>query len=740
MFGAENGTRKSGETPHQRWRAFERNCVQEIGDRFDERGNRPEGFNPETKLFPAEQKLYDSLRAFYMYLSPDDRAMVDASAGLMFQAHQTQYRDSGDPYPVHPLSVVLKLVRRYSVDATTICSALLHDAAEDTKVTIDLIREKIHPDVAEAVSGLTKIRGRHQRKALAEEENRIKIISSLLDNPRVALIKIMDRLHNLETLGKKKGRAARRKIIHETYRVYIPLAKRLGMFDEANELDAHCLTNTSVEHGEWALKAEQFIQKYFPEEALRKYEKDVRAASLRGTKIIARKPSAADIYRNIGELREVTAADMILYVTIVDHQFRLREKEGSYTKWGERAMLIANGFNWGAFQRTQALDVLQFRQELEGRVTDSLRIYIERSSDSMRAVVTIFPENAYDLEQTSLAYLYSANGRIDYAQKRNKAREKHELLKNKLRLAAADGVSSAQILRQLEFRLPHGFIPVTGINDKGDEEPWSIQAGSTILDYVRDIAESDFNTAVDFLVFRRESGAMEQVDPDYVLQQGDKIHIEFNTSVRRWDPLWIHCFGRDEEGRRIVRNKVKKLMNRLQSEKRTEELVRLGDRIVEAAKRRLEWVMHEEILLDLDRHPEVFKETLGRQVNKKDFFYEVGLGDVSDEEVTHVGRALRALQKNISVVRAYFGTSREGQGSDVLRVAQSQGVDLAHFESDQPIGYIALYIDPDDREKVGEIITAIRKDPSCRKWLARVSMHPLHGTQEEIYYSNGAAS
>ncbi|MDE3154238.1 MAG: bifunctional (p)ppGpp synthetase/guanosine-3',5'-bis(diphosphate) 3'-pyrophosphohydrolase [Acidobacteriota bacterium] len=150
--------------------------------------------------------------------------------------HKGQVRHSGEPYLVHPLEVS-DLLADMKLDVVTIAAGLLHDVVEDTLTSIDRIRELFGPEVAHVVEGVTKIgaipfSSSEERQA----ENFRKMLLAMVDDIRVILVKLADRLHNMRTLG-HLPEDRRVKIAQETLDIYAPIANRLGMSKVKNELE-----------------------------------------------------------------------------------------------------------------------------------------------------------------------------------------------------------------------------------------------------------------------------------------------------------------------------------------------------------------------------------------------------------------------------------------------------------------------------------------------------------------------
>jgi GTP diphosphokinase / guanosine-3',5'-bis(diphosphate) 3'-diphosphatase len=150
--------------------------------------------------------------------------------------HKGQVRHSGEPYLVHPLEVADQLAEM-KLDVVAIAAGLMHDVVEDTQTPIERIRELFGPDVAHVVEGVTKLgaipfSSSEERQA----ENFRKMLLAMVDDVRVILVKLADRLHNMRTLH-HLPEERRIKIAQETRDIYAPIANRLGMSKIKNELE-----------------------------------------------------------------------------------------------------------------------------------------------------------------------------------------------------------------------------------------------------------------------------------------------------------------------------------------------------------------------------------------------------------------------------------------------------------------------------------------------------------------------
>ncbi len=195
----------------------------------------------EKKLIRrAYQRMLKSVKS--EQFKDDDRLSILKAYKLAVKAHSHQRRKSGEPYVLHPIEVARICVTEIGLGPTAIICALLHDVVEDTDVTLEEIREQFGNKVTTIVDGLTKLDGLYNVES-PQAENFRKVISTLVDDVRVVLIKMADRLHNLRTIG-PMPRHKQLKIAAETEYIYTPLAHRLGLYHIRTEFQNHCLAIT----------------------------------------------------------------------------------------------------------------------------------------------------------------------------------------------------------------------------------------------------------------------------------------------------------------------------------------------------------------------------------------------------------------------------------------------------------------------------------------------------------------
>jgi GTP pyrophosphokinase len=181
-------------------------------------------------------RFRDLLRKVRSYRESEDLSLIKKAYEFSLQHHKGTARESGEPYLAHPLQVAT-LLAEMRLDTTAIAAGLLHDVVEDTSVTVDEIKTEFGEQVAHIVEGVTKIsKIEFASSEEAQAENVRKMVLAMMDDIRVVLIKLADRLHNMRTL-KFLSPERQQKIARETLDIYAPIAHRLGMGKIRGELE-----------------------------------------------------------------------------------------------------------------------------------------------------------------------------------------------------------------------------------------------------------------------------------------------------------------------------------------------------------------------------------------------------------------------------------------------------------------------------------------------------------------------
>ena len=199
----------------------------------------------ENKAIAQEYK--ELLRISYQTLSAEDKKIIRKAFDVAVDAHKDQRRKSGEAYIFHPIAVAKIVARDIGLGATSIAAALMHDVVEDTDITVQDIEKMFNPKIAQLVEGLTKIaKVKTDQEISIQAENFRKMLLTLNDDVRVILIKIADRLHNMQTMGSMVD-YKQAKIASETLYIYAPLAHRLGLYNIKTKLEDLGLKYTEPE-------------------------------------------------------------------------------------------------------------------------------------------------------------------------------------------------------------------------------------------------------------------------------------------------------------------------------------------------------------------------------------------------------------------------------------------------------------------------------------------------------------
>jgi GTP diphosphokinase / guanosine-3',5'-bis(diphosphate) 3'-diphosphatase len=197
----------------------------------------------ETEELIIQRAYRQLLKSIKTPLTDDDKKNMRRAYEMAVEAHREQRRKSGEPYILHPIEVARICAEEVGLGPTAVVAALLHDVVEDTDVTLDQIKTEFGEKIATIVDGLTKLDATETDGDSIQAENFKKILGTLVDDVRIVLIKMADRLHNMRTLGSMPHHK-QLKIAAETEYIYAPLAHRLGLYNFRSEFLDLCLKIT----------------------------------------------------------------------------------------------------------------------------------------------------------------------------------------------------------------------------------------------------------------------------------------------------------------------------------------------------------------------------------------------------------------------------------------------------------------------------------------------------------------
>ena len=171
------------------------------------------------------QSLIKSIKSYNPNTDVDE---ITRAYGYMVRAHEGQFRNSGEPYAIHPMAVA-KILASLNMDDATIIAGLFHDVVEDTEITYEDLEYLFSKEIADLVDGVTKLKQiKFKTKKDNQAENLKKMILAMAKDIRVIIIKLSDRLHNMRTL-EYMTREKQIEKANEVLEIYAPLAHRLGM-------------------------------------------------------------------------------------------------------------------------------------------------------------------------------------------------------------------------------------------------------------------------------------------------------------------------------------------------------------------------------------------------------------------------------------------------------------------------------------------------------------------------------
>lgn len=188
----------------------------------------------ENEQLALQREYRRLMKALPAPLDHTDKKNLRKAFEMGLEAHSKQRRKSGEPYFFHPIEVARICVNEIGLGPTAAVCALLHDVVEDTDVTMEDIRREFGDKIGHIVDGLTKLDGLYNSPS-EQAENFKKVLSTLVEDVRVVLIKIADRLHNMRTIA-PMPRHKQLSIAAETDYIYAPLAHRLGLYNIKSEL------------------------------------------------------------------------------------------------------------------------------------------------------------------------------------------------------------------------------------------------------------------------------------------------------------------------------------------------------------------------------------------------------------------------------------------------------------------------------------------------------------------------
>jgi GTP pyrophosphokinase len=247
-------------------------------------------------------RQYELVEKIKSYDPDADEDMINRAYVFAMKAHGAQKRASGDPYFSHPVEVAYKLTQ-FKLDTASIVTALLHDVVEDTEVSLDDIEASFGREIRGLVDGVTKLsRLEGKSENLKQAENFRKLLIAMSEDLRVLLVKLADRLHNMETLGHIKSPEKRQRIARETVEIYAALAERIGMRHVKEELQELAFKELYPEARESIIKRLDYLREQGAAELEKTkaiIEEKLHEAGLANAQIIGREKKPFSIWKKM---------------------------------------------------------------------------------------------------------------------------------------------------------------------------------------------------------------------------------------------------------------------------------------------------------------------------------------------------------------------------------------------------------------------------------------------------------
>lgn len=251
-------------------------------------------------LLPADNNNSKLTQLLKSYLSQKEIELVWEAYRYSNKAHMGQKRVGGEAYISHPVSVAC-IASEFHLDAASIQAALLHDVVEDTPSTADDIKKKFGSQVAKLVDGLSKLDKVHfENDTEAQAENFRKMLLAMSQDVRVILIKLADRLHNMQTLAPLKP-SKRKKISQETLDIYAPIANRLGLnsvYQKLEDLSFQYIHPLRYKTIQKAIIASRGNRKEIIEKTLMAIEEKLKKSGIKA-EVTGREKNPASIHRKM---------------------------------------------------------------------------------------------------------------------------------------------------------------------------------------------------------------------------------------------------------------------------------------------------------------------------------------------------------------------------------------------------------------------------------------------------------
>ncbi|BCY28701.1 RelA/SpoT family protein [Flavobacterium okayamense] len=591
----------------------------------------------ENKAIAQEYK--ELLRISYQTLSDEDKKLIRKAFDVAVDAHKDQRRKSGEAYIFHPIAVAKIVASEIGLGATSIAAALMHDVVEDTEITVEDIEKMFNPKIAKIVEGLTKIaKVKTEQDISLQAENFRKMLLTLHEDVRVILIKIADRLHNMQTMGSMAD-YKQAKIASETLYIYAPLAHRLGLYNIKTQLEDLGLKYTEPEvYNEIVSKIKETKQE---QDAYIKDISDILSASLKEEGvdfIIKGRP------KSIYSIRRKMRAQNVSFEEVYD-KFALR-----------------------IIYKSNAHDEKFLAWKIYSVVTDHYRPSPSRLRDWISSpkstgyealhITVMGPKGRWveiQVRSERMDEIAEKGYAAHYKYKNADDDEEHglEIWLNQLKEALENQTSSAVDFVE-DFKLNLYAKEIYVFTPKGDIK--SLPKGATALDFA-------FSIHTDIGLHTRGTRVNGKLVPlNHVLNSGDQVDV-ITSQNQKPNSQWLEFVTTSR-----ARTKIKNVLN-----DNARRIAEDGKELLTRKLRHLKITLNESVVNELVNY---FKLQ-----TSLDLFYRIGIGAIENQQLKDF-----AAQKSNTLVNFFKKTikrSPSGQNEQISKNEISKKYDLLVFGKEQ---------------------------------------------------------
>jgi len=591
----------------------------------------------ENKAIAQEYK--ELLRISYQTLTEDDKKIIRKAFDVAVDAHKDQRRKSGEAYIFHPIAVAKIVARDIGLGATSIAAALMHDVVEDTDITVQDIEKMFNPKIAQLVEGLTKIaKVKTDQEISVQAENFRKMLLTLNDDVRVILIKIADRLHNMQTM-ESMADYKQAKIASETLYIYAPLAHRLGLYNIKTQLEDLGLKYTEPEvYNDIVSKIKETKEE---QDAYIKFISDVLSQSLQNEGVeftIKGRPKSIYSIRRKMKVQNVTF-DEVYDKFALRIIYKATPSEEKFLAWKIYSVVTDH-------YRPSPSRLRDWISSPKSTGYEALHITV-MGPKGRWVEIQVRSERMDEIAEKGYAAHYKY---------KNGTTEEHglEIWLNQLKEALENSASNAVDFVE-DFKLNLYAKEIYVFTPKGEIK--SLPKGATSLDFA-------FSIHSEIGVKTRGTRVNGKLVPlNYVLNSGDQVEI-ITSANQKPTSQWLDYVTTSR-----AKNKIKNVLN-----ENTKKIAEEGKELLERKLRHLKITLNETTVNELVNY---FKLQ-----TSLDLFYRAGIGTIENQKLKEF-----AAQKSNTLVNFFKKTIKRSPSTisneQINKNEISKKYDLLVFGAEQ---------------------------------------------------------